>query len=108
MLRSNLLAFAGGGTPVNKEEFRHEVQVVRTRLRNISRRTIDPRSRFVKVWDLLMVLALLMTTFITPFEVAFFEATAVYNGPINFTINRLGARARGTTHAALAGARTQL
>ena len=91
--RSNLLSFSQSNK-VDKKKFLEEVTAVRNRLRNISRRTINPRSRFVRMWDLVMVAALISTTFITPFEVAFFEGNNIYNGPINFTINRLG-EARG-------------
>ena len=62
--------------------------MVRKRIRTMSRRTLDPRSRMVRGWDLLMVSALVFTAFVTPFEVAFFEA-ALFSGPANFTLNRI-------------------
>ena len=73
---SNLLAFTGPGQITDLESFKRDVQNTRHRIHNISRRTLDPRSRFVRAWDLITVMALLFTTFVTPFEVAFFDATA--------------------------------
>ena len=58
---SNLLAFSGvGGVGAieDKEAFKEEVLRVRKRLVTISRRTLDPSSRFVKMWDLCTLCAL--------------------------------------------------
>ena len=84
---SNLLAF-GSGPVVDKAQFRQEVVAVRHRLKTISRRTINPRSRFVRTWDLLMVSALVFTALVTPFEVAFFEPQ-LFVGATNFALNRV-------------------
>ena len=90
---SNLLAFSGAGQVGDKEQFKLEVVRTRKRIHALSRRTIDPRSRFVRVWDSITVCALLFTTFVTPFEVSFFvevlgDGTYVH-APINFTCNRI-------------------
>ena len=42
----------------------------------------------MRAWDVIVIFALMFTAFVTPYEVAFFEA-ALYSGPINFTFNRL-------------------
>ena len=90
---SNLLAFTGPGQVNDKEQFKKEVLQTRVRLRTISRRTINPRSRFLRTWDSITVLALLFTAFVTPFEVSFFVEVLDDGGfesaPINFVCNRL-------------------
>ena len=83
----NLLAFTAGQRIGDREVFKADVEKVRHRLHTINRRTIDPRSGFMRVWDLLTVVALLFTCFVTPFEIAFFEAK-LYAGPVNFSLNR--------------------
>ena len=88
---NNLLAMSGiGGQSgiTDKAVFKRDVDVVRKRLKQISQRTLDPRSNFVRTWDLITILALAFTAFVTPFEVSFFAAK-IYSGPVNFTLNRL-------------------
>ena len=80
---NNLLSFgAGGTTSAEKAEklqvdFKNEVLSVRARLRSSGRATINPRSRFTKIWDIFLVSALIWTTFVTPFEVAFSQGEAM-------------------------------
>ena len=50
----------------------------------MERSTINPNSRFVRWWDVIIVTSLFYTAFVTPFEVSFLAE----EGPINFTINR--------------------
>ena len=52
----------------------------------MERRTINPQSKFMRYWDQIVVLALLFTAFVTPFEVAF---AGEYIGIVNFTANRI-------------------
>ena len=97
MLRSqmtvnNLLTFVskGGERRDRPEGFTHDVESIRKRLSDINKRTIDPRSKFVKYWDILTVSALGFTAFVTPFEVGFFEGGGGYNdAPITFVLNRV-------------------
>lgn len=71
--------------------FREEVRRNRIRIRKMSRSVIHPHSRFLRLWDVATLLALVFTAFITPFEVGFFDTSSIdpYQGPINFTLNRL-------------------
>ena len=92
MTVSNLLTFVGGKNAANvrPQNFGEDVGRTRKRLKDISRRTIDPRSRFVRIWDALTVIALMFTAFVTPFEVGFYQrGTKLYIGPINFICNRI-------------------
>lgn len=88
---NNLLTFIGGDSGAKRDQdFSHDVERTRKRLRDISRRTIDPRSRFVRIWDAITVLALAFTAFVTPFEVGFFEeGGTIEDAPITFTLNRI-------------------
>ena len=56
-----------GQTKEGREEFANDVVSMRRQLRTMGQRTIDPQSRFIRYWDLVTVLALLFTAFITPF-----------------------------------------
>ena len=87
---SNLLAI-GGDRSHDPKAWKVDVDSTRRRLRSIARRTIDPHSQFVRGWDVVIMLALLFTCFVTPFEVAFFtRADGSYDsGPVNFALNRL-------------------
>ena len=71
----------------DKESFKHEVNIVRRRVKTISRWTINPHAKFMQVWDAVTMGALLFTASVTPFEVAFFEAD-IHNGAFNFFFNR--------------------
>lgn len=69
---NSLLSFksqAGESLVGDIEVFRKEVMNNRARIRTISKSTIDPRSRFVRVWDGITICALLFTASVTPFEV---------------------------------------
>ena len=84
---NGLLAFSSG---LMGRDFKKEVANNRRRIRSISGRTLSPHSRLVRIWDLLVVLALVFTAFVTPFEVALFSHNADgYEGPLNFTLNRI-------------------
>ena len=65
--------------------FHEQAEAMRRRMRQMDRRTINPNSRFVLWWDQTIMIALLYTAFVTPFEVAFVpvESTA------SFVINRV-------------------
>jgi hypothetical protein len=97
MLRSqmtvnNLLTFVnkGGERRDRPDNFGHDVTVIRKRLKDINKRTIDPRSTFVKYWDMLTVSALGFTAFVTPFEVGFFEGGGgLADAPVTFVLNRI-------------------
>jgi hypothetical protein len=63
-------------------------------LRNADKWTIDPHSRFVRWWDFVILTALMITIFITPWEVSFLPPTRVASDdwderPITFVVNRL-------------------
>jgi len=75
-------------TTNDKAKFKDEVVAVKRRLREFDRRTINPNSRNMRIWDIIVIAALLITALITPFEVAFFQAL-VYAGAANFTMNRI-------------------
>lgn len=81
--------------PVGKEmdtpeDFGNGVEATRKRLHDISRRTVNPRSPFVRMWDSVTVIALLYVAFVTPFEVAFIEGDgSAATSPVTFTLNRL-------------------
>ena len=64
------MSFKGERGHIEKARYHMEVAQTRARLRSISRRTIDPRSKFVRVWDVVMISALAFTAFVTPFHVA--------------------------------------
>ena len=80
---SNLLTFGFPTSQAERDDFKRDVVAVRNRIATFSRRTIDPRSRFVKAWDLITICALLFTAFVTPFEVAFYEPKV--SSPANHT-----------------------
>ena len=86
--RSNLLAFADNTTKAEMEEFKLDVKDVRKRIQAVSHSTLDPRSKFIKRWDLITLSALTYTAFVTPFEVAFFEPS-LFSGNFNFFFNRM-------------------
>ena len=81
-----------------KEAFRAQVDDVRTQLRKHNRGTLDPRSRFVRLWDCVLVIALMHTTFVTPFEVAFSSHGGVAG------VDGEGAAASGATDMVGSGA----
>ncbi len=87
---SGLMGFSDSG---DAESFRAEAAANRVRIRSLSRGTLNPRSRFVKAWDLVLILALLFTTFVTPFEIAFLESAAGASMAaadlVRFSLNRL-------------------
>ena len=70
----------------DKERFREQTEAIREKLRRMERRTINPQSKFMRYWDQIVVMALLFTAFVTPFEVAF---AGEYIGIINFACNRV-------------------
>ena len=72
----------------DKEKFKQEVTVVKKRVYSLGRRTLNPNSKGMRMWDLIVIAALVVTAIITPFEVSFF-ISAVYSGAANFTFNRL-------------------
>lgn len=90
---TGLLSFAGGVQIDDKDQFKAEVEQVRRRLNTVARFTINPRSRFLQIWDTVTIGALLFTTFVTPFEIAFFVEELGYgdfsSAPFNFAFNRL-------------------
>ena len=74
----------------DKARFQEESAQIRRRLKTISRSTIDPRSRFIRMWDVVTMLALVFTAFVTPFHVAFIRFSPdVASSPIDFTLNRI-------------------
>ena len=86
------LSFTGSVATVNapQVDFSGAVKATRKRLNEISRRTINPRSRAIRVWDTLTVLALLYTAFVTPFEVGFStNSGGPTEAPVNFAFNRI-------------------
>ena len=92
MTVNNLLTFVskGGERRERPDNFGHDVETIRKRLSNINKRTIDPRSTFVKYWDILTMSALGFTAFVTPFEVGFFEGGGgLEDAPITFVLNRI-------------------
>jgi len=84
----NLISISGIKNQGDAESFKREVAAVRQQLANLNKFTFNPRSRFMRSWDLVTVCALLFTAFVTPFEVAFFPPQ-IYAGPYNFASNRL-------------------
>ena len=54
---------------VSKEFMHEEVRRLRKRLHGMNRGIIDPGSKLMKRWDFIIMVALLYTTVITPYEV---------------------------------------
>ena len=73
--------------------FHTEVATTRRRLRNIGRRTIDPRSRSMRIWGGMTTAAYLYTAFVTPFEAGFLEYSSGFAEDrfldYGYTCNRL-------------------
>ena len=66
------------------------MEVTRKRLKQFHRSTLDPRSKFIRTWDIVVIFALLFTSFVTPFHVAFLEFNpSVLHAPIDFVSNRI-------------------
>ena len=90
---NNLLSFSMKSDGPKEEaappRFIADVEATRKRLRDLNRRTIDPRSQFVRIWDGVTVIALIFTAFVTPFEVGFFEKGGIEEAPITFVLNRI-------------------
>ena len=75
-------------------DFVEHVRRVRLQLSQMSRWTLNPHSRFVRYWDFVILTALMITVFITPWEVSFLPPTRVASDdwgerPITFVVNRL-------------------
>ena len=52
---------------------------------------LDPNSRFIRRWDFVTLTALMITIFITPWEVSFLPQTSTEDWksrPITFVVNR--------------------
>ena len=69
-------------------QFKTDALEMRRRLKRMGRTTISPQSKFLRYWDLVTVLCLLWTAFVTPFEVGFLDPNL---GPtsFNFIVNRI-------------------
>ena len=53
-----------------RTKFFDDVQATRARINNVSRTTLNPRSTFIQLWDLLTLSALIFTALVTPFELS--------------------------------------
>lgn len=78
---SSLSVLSTKTTEERQAEFKAATQQIRKQLAHMRRGTLDPHSKFLKLWDVVTMLALTFTIFVTPFEVAFL---ALYHGPMNF------------------------
>lgn len=64
---------------------RTNADATRIQLRKMERSTINPNSKFIFYWDQIIVVALLYTAFVTPYEVAFLQDETM----ASFVLNRL-------------------
>lgn len=64
-----------GPSKADLEASRQRVHALRVHLRRKRRGTLDPNSRFMSRWDLLMGCSLVFTAVVTPFEVCVLEPT---------------------------------
>jgi hypothetical protein len=64
---------------LEKEQFNQSVNVLRNRLSHLYKGVVHPHSWLMTRWDVAMVIALLFTTFVTPFEVCLGEVNPDLN-----------------------------
>jgi len=57
---------------------KEEHDKVRARLASMESRTVNPNGTFMRRWDVLMIWAMIWTSTMTPFEIAFCDASDVY------------------------------
>jgi len=78
-------------TEAEKEErrqaFQRQVAQVRATMAAMDAWTINPNAWYMGYWDCLVILMLLATAVVTPFEIGFYEPK-LYSGPVNFALNR--------------------
>ena len=70
-------ARAAQNTTQGADNFDKDVQKVRAQIQSTYSNLIHPYGRFMQRWDLTMTVALLITTFVTPFEVGLNLATKI-------------------------------
>eukprot|EP00966_Prymnesium_polylepis_P209738 4857884-Prymnesium_polylepis.1 len=63
--------------PPGRNEFHAESNALRARLFEMNRGLIHPNSRQMSYWDVVTMLALVFTAFVTPFEIALIRETKV-------------------------------
>ena len=74
-----------------RRTFFADVERTRRQLRTMHRFILDPNSRFIRRWDFVTLTALMITIFITPWEVSFLPQTSTEDWksrPITFVVNR--------------------
>lgn len=69
-----------------RQEFLARSEQVARAVRRLQRFSVNPKGRFLRRWDQLMVAAMTYTAIITPFEVAFITARTPW---VAFAINRV-------------------
>ena len=62
-------SFKGDASAAERAEFARDTVRLRSRIRRQNRGLLNPRGAFVQYWDMLLILNLFYTTFVTPFEV---------------------------------------
>jgi len=62
-------SFKGDASAEERAEFARDTVRLRSRIRRQNRGLLNPRGAFVQYWDMLLILNLFYTTFVTPFEV---------------------------------------
>ena len=76
----------------DRKAFLAHAHLVRRQLSRMQARTIDPKGRFLKRWDIVLVCAMFWTATVTPFEVAFLKGNGGDDDRINwllFVLNRI-------------------
>lgn len=69
---------------------RAEVRATAQRIRKLQRGHLNPRGNFVKVWDVIVIIALWYVTFVTPVEVCFWDASEFLStSTVLMVLNRL-------------------
>lgn len=77
-----------------RADFVEHVARTRKQLKGMHRLTLNPHSRFIRWWDVATLWGLMVTIFITPWEVSFLPPTRLASDdweerPITFVVNRL-------------------
>ena len=90
-LMANMLGDTGAaqGDVLNRTVFQEDAVICRGRLRRRSRGLINPNHQLMGYWDFIILLAVLYTMCVTPFEVALVPASHLQPGSILTVLNLL-------------------